>query len=212
MPSIMHQKTYKIPLNIISQLFYTFKKLSHNLARCPISNFLIISAPILAFFIATLQLPGIFQHTSHLSHIQFQHTLPNTLSHRFYDHPEIPTHFLNLCWKLQHKTYFSDALFQHTFYKRRRGTFAPLPICLPILPTHSSHLLLYSFTDAPQKVFQHIHSIDGSLPGCNLILYILKFPFLFLRHLCRLFPAVVRQGKISSRIGAFVKTLPTKLF
>ena len=99
-------------------------------------------------------------------HPHFPHTFPTyfskLLSHRFHDHPEIPTHFLNLCWKLQHKTYFSDALFQHTFYKRRRGAFAPLPIDL--LPTHSSHLLLYPLSYTLQELFQHIHSVDGKLP------------------------------------------------
>ena len=46
------------------------------------------------------------QHTSHISHILFQRTLPNTLSHPFNDHSEIPTYFLNLCENFQHKTYF----------------------------------------------------------------------------------------------------------
>ena len=68
----------------------------------------------------------LFPHTSLISHILFQHTLQNTLSHHSHDHPKIPTYFLNLCWNFQHKTYFSDSLFRHTFYKRRRGAFAPL--------------------------------------------------------------------------------------
>ena len=34
---------------------------------------------------------------------------------------------------------------------------------LNLLPTHSSHLLLYPFADTPQEAFQHIHSIDGKL-------------------------------------------------
>ena len=97
--------------------------------------FLHYFAPILAFSTATLQLSGIFPHISHISDIPFQH------KHIF------PTHFSNTL-----------------FCKRRRGAFAPLSICLLFLPTHSSHLLLYPFTDTPQEVFQHIHSIDGKLP------------------------------------------------
>lgn len=33
---------------------------------------------------------------------------------------------------------------------------------------------------------------------------------LFLCHLCRFLPTIVRQEKISSRIRTFIKTLPTK--
>lgn len=73
------------------------------------------------------------------------------------------------------------------FYKRRRETFAPLPICLHFLPTHPGHLLLYPFTDTPQEMFQHTHSIDGKLPHkfiCFIKLLlkrpILSFQFLIL--------------------------------
>lgn len=147
--------------------------------------FCIISTPILAFSTATLQLPGIFPHTTRISDIHFQHTLSNTQSHHSHNHPEIPTHFFNLCWNFQHKTHFSDVLFQHTILKRRRGAFTPLPICLLFLPTHSNHFLLYPFTDTPQEVFQHIHSIDGKLPHEIICLFQLRLqpPVLNPHHL-----------------------------
>lgn len=67
--------------------------------------------------------PLIFQHTTHISHIPFQHTFPSTLSPLFHDHPEISTHFLNLCWNFQHKTYSSDSLFQHTILQTKKECF-----------------------------------------------------------------------------------------
>ena len=127
----------------------------------------------------------IFQHTSHISHIHFQHTLPNTLSHQLHDHPEIPTHFLNLCRNFQHKTYFSDSLFQHTFYKRRRGAFRTPSHLLSFLPTHPSHLLLYPFANTSQEVFQHTHSINSNLPHeiIRFIKLLLKRPVLGFQYL-----------------------------
>ena len=105
-----------------------------------------------------------FQHTSHISHIHFQHTFSihkchfSTTTWKF---PHIYTIYVGIS-NIKHifPTHFSNIL----FHKQRRGTFAPLPIYLPFLPTHSSHFLLYPFADTPQEVLQHIYSIDGKLP------------------------------------------------
>ena len=184
MPSIMHQKTYKIPLNIISQPLYTFKKLSHNLARCPACNFCIISAPILAFFIATLQLPGIFPQTIHISHIPFQHTFPSSYltvstTTRKFQHT-FSIYVGNSNTKHIFPTHFSNILFTN-----EEGVPSHPFRLLNLLPTHSSHLLLYPLTDTPQEVFQHIHSVDGKLPHkiIRFIKLLLKRPVLNLQLL-----------------------------
>ena len=137
----------------------------------------------------------LFPHTTRISNIHFQHTFPNTLSHHFCDHPEIPTHFLNLCWNFQHKTYFSDALFHHTFSQTKKGTFAPFRL-LNLLPTHSSHFLLYPLADTLQELFQHIHSIDGKLPHEIICFFQLRLQTLVLgfQHLILSLQTSMRCG------------------
>lgn len=80
---------------------------------------------------------------------------------------------------------------QHTYYyKRRRSALALLP---HLLPTHSSHLLLYPFADTPQKVFQHIYSIDGKLPHEIICLFQLRpqTPVLSFQLLILLFQTLI---------------------
>lgn len=118
MPSTMHQKLTKF-----HQILYHNRSIPSRNFRTTLRGILqailCFPAPNLAISIAKLQHPLIFQHT-----------LPNSLSRRFHDHPEIPTHFLNLCWKLQHKTYFSDALFQHAILQTKKRRFRTPSVCL----------------------------------------------------------------------------------
>ena len=79
-------------------------------------------------------------------------------------------------------TYFSNILFTN-----EEGVLSHPFRLLNLLPTPSSHLLLYPLTDTPQEMFQYIHSIDGKLPHkiiCffNLLLKrsVLSFQFLIL--------------------------------
>ena len=104
-----------------------------------------------------------FQHTTRISHILFQHTSPiiqsphSTTTRKFQHTFSIYVGISNI--KHIFPTHFSNIL----IYKRRRGAFAPLPVYLLFLPTHSSYLLLYPLSDTLQELFQHIHSIDGNL-------------------------------------------------
>ena len=82
-------KSLQNSINIISQSFYTFKKLSRNLARSLICIFCHIYAPLSSFLIAAFPITyTFFQHVFHAHHL----TLFTML--------EIPTHCLNLCYKI----------------------------------------------------------------------------------------------------------------
>lgn len=75
---------------------------------------------------------------------------------------------------------------------------SPLFHLLNFLPTHSSHLLLYPLTDAPQEVFQHIHSVDGKLPH-KIICFIkllLKRPVLSFQFLILLLQTLIFIFKV----------------
>lgn len=95
------------------------------------SNFCIISAPILAFpTMAALQRPSIFPHTFPIFHIHFRHTSPRTLSpnstttRKFQHTFSIYVGISNI--KHIFPTHFSNIL----ICKQRRGAFRTPSVCL----------------------------------------------------------------------------------